>query len=262
MLRPGWCPDATTLSFWHWRRKFRSPSTKVDDHWRRHDSTSEALGLPFWYKHAFSTHSITFQYLFRFLGTAYVCPNFLYSLTWALEIRCFRVYLPTISLFSCFIAHPWHLCSQVFCGLIEASRTTCKQWYVSSCSASRYTHHDQYWSMLDILDQRDGFGSNSSTSRFFEPQHFWSLELFLIHFHHFSIHIWQSLTCSPMCRAEELVLSRAEDETEILRSQNKELKEVGPFNESKRWIEVTWIPSRSFDAWWCLIQFCMIFDIG
>lgn len=136
----------------------------------------------------FLQHSITFQYLFRFLGTAYVCPNFLYSFTWALEIRCFRVYLPTISLFkfSCFIAHPWDLCSQVFCGLIEASRTTCKQWYVSSCSASRYTHHDQYWSMLDILDQRDGFGSNSSTSCFFEPQHFWSLEWFLIHFDHVS----------------------------------------------------------------------------
>lgn len=262
MLRPGWCPDATTLSFCHWRRKFRSPSTKVDDRWRRHDSTSEALGLPFWYKHAFSTNSITFQYLFRFLGTAYVCPNFLYSFTWALEIRCFRVYLPTISLFSCFIAHPWELCSQVFCGLIEASRTTCKQWYVSSCSASRYTHHDQYWSMLDILDQRDGFGSNSSTSCFFEPQHFWTLEWCLIHFDHFSIHIWQSLTCSASWRhrnpqnAEELVLSRAEDETEILRSQNKELKEVAKNNESKRWIEVTWFlrdPWMLDDVWFSFV---------
>ena len=67
---------------------------------------------------------------------------------------------------------------------------------------------------------------------------------------------------AELWHAEELVLSRAEDETEILRSQNKELKEVAKISESKRWIEVTWIPSRSLDAWWCLIQFCMIFDIG
>ena len=267
MLRPGWCPDATTLSFWHWRRKFRSPSTKVDDHWRRHDSTSEALGLPFWYKHAFSTHSITFQYLFRFLGTAYVCPNFLYSFTWALEIRCFRVYLPTISLFSCFIAHPWDLCSQVFCGLIEASRTTCKQWYVSSCSASRYTHHDRYWSMLDILDQRDGFGSNSSTSCFFEPQHFWSHSMIFDSFWSFFIPIWiidllaelwhpksAKTLRSWSCRAPRM---RQRSCARRIRNSRR-----WPFNESKRWIEVTWIPSRSLDAWWCLIQFCMIFDIG
>lgn len=78
----------------------------------------------------------------------------------------------------------------------------------------------------------------------------------------FSIPIWQSLTCSPSCGirnpppAEELVLSRAEDETEILRSQNKELKEVAKNNESKRWIEVTWFlrdPWMLDDVWFSFV---------
>ena len=154
------------------------------------------------------------------------------------------------------IAHPWDLCSQVSCGLPQASRT-CKQWFVSSCSASSYNYHGQYWS---ILDQRDGFGSTvqqvALDHSILKPciilDPFWS---FLIHIH------MQSLTarCGPpksteISRAEELVLSRAEDETEILRSQNKELKEVP--NESKRWnrdpIGCLMFDSVLYDLWYWL----------